>query len=189
MDRLIALLDACALYPAALRDLLLHLAIEDLYRPKWTEEIHEEWIHNLLAARPDLRREQLERTRLLMNSHAEDSVVTGYEDLIETLDLPDPSDRHVLAAAIHAGADVIVTFNLKDFPPSALGVHDLEAVNPDDFVCQIFDGAPTEVCAAACRQRSMLVSPPKTVDEFLSTLARQGLPKAVERLRRFVDRL
>ncbi len=189
MDRLIALLDACVLYPAALRDFFLHLAVEDLYRPKWTEAIHDEWIRNVLAARPDLRREQLERTRVLMNTHADDSVVGGYESLIESLNLPDPSDRHVLAAAIHGGADVIVTFNLRDFPPSALELHDLEAVHPDHFVCQLLDAAPAEVCAAACRQRAMLVSPPKSADELLGTLGRQGLPRTVERLRPFADRL
>ena len=99
----------------------MHLALTDLFRAKWTDDIHEEWMRSVLKNRPDLRREQLERTRDLMNAHVRDCLVTGYEDLIDSLALPDPDDRHVLAAAIRAGAEVIVTFNLKDFPPNALG--------------------------------------------------------------------
>src|SRR6185295_3578619 len=98
--------DACVLYPAPLRDLLMRLALTDLFRARWSDDIHEEWITNLLANRPDLTREQLERTRTLMNAHVRDCIVQGYRDLIDGLDLPDPNDRHVLAAAIRARADV-----------------------------------------------------------------------------------
>src|SRR5690606_10197106 len=112
--------DACVLFPAPLRDLLMHVALTDLYRAKWTDAIHEEWIRSVLNARPDLSRPQLERTRQLMNVHVRDCLVTGYEALIDGVTLPDPKDRHVVAAAIGAGANVIVTFNLKDFPESAL---------------------------------------------------------------------
>ena len=104
-----ALYDACVLYPAPLRDLLMRLALTDLFRARWTDAIHEEWIRNVLANRSDLKREQLERTRDLMNAHVRDCLVTGHENLIEGLNLPGPDDRHVLAAAIRAGAGVIVT--------------------------------------------------------------------------------
>lgn len=100
MTHFTALSDACVLYPAPLRDLLMHLALTDLFRAKWTDQIHDEWIRSVLEQRPDLRREQLERTRQLMNAHVRDCLVTGYEDLIPALSLPDPDDRHVLAAAI-----------------------------------------------------------------------------------------
>jgi hypothetical protein len=100
-----ALFDACVLYPAPLRDLLMWLALTDLFNAKWTDEIHDEWIRNVLADRPDLKPEQLERTRQLMNTRVRDCLVTGYENLIERLTLPDQDDRHVLAAAILAGAD------------------------------------------------------------------------------------
>ncbi len=123
MGRLTALLDACVLYPAPLRDLLMHLAVADLFRATWTEEIHNEWIRSVLADRPDLSRRQLERTRDLMDVHVRDCLVTGHEHLIPKLSLPDPDDRHVLAAAITCGADVIVTFNLADFPIDALAPH------------------------------------------------------------------
>ena len=104
-----ALYDACTLYPAPLRDLLMHLALTDLFRARWSDQIHDEWISSVLEDRPDLRREQLERTRELMNAHVRDGLVTGYEDLIDGLTLPDPEDRHVLAAAIRGSASVIGT--------------------------------------------------------------------------------
>ena len=87
----------------------MNLAITDLFRAKWTDEIHDEWIRNVLLNRPDLTNDRLQRTRALMNSHVRDCLVIGYQDLIPSLILPDMNDRHVLAAAICAGADVIVT--------------------------------------------------------------------------------
>lgn len=113
--------DACVLYPAPLRDLLMRLALTDLYRARWTDMIHDEWTRNVLKQWPDLKAEDLERTRSLMNAHVRDSLVTGFEHLIPSVELPDADDRHVVAAAIHGGASLIVTFNLKDFPPEMRG--------------------------------------------------------------------
>src|SRR5215467_7169425 len=141
-----ALIDACVLYPAPLRDLLMWLALTDLFRARWTDEIHDEWIRNVLADRPDLRPEQLERTRQLMNTRVRDCLVTGYENLIEKLTLPDRNDRHVLAAAILAGADVIVTFNLTDFPADILSQFSIETRHPDDFVLALMDRDEEVVC-------------------------------------------
>ena len=93
----------------------MELATAELFRAKWTAAIHQEWTRNLLLNRPDLTREQLDRTCALMNAHAPDCLVEGYEHLIPLIDLPDPDDRHVVATAVHARADAIVTFNLKDF--------------------------------------------------------------------------
>lgn len=96
--------DANVLYPAPLRDLLMWLALRDVVLARWTNEIHEEWIRSVLRNRPDLKPEQLERTRQLMDASVRDCLVTGHLSLIPGLDLPDPDDRHVLAAAIKAGA-------------------------------------------------------------------------------------
>lgn len=108
--------DACVMYPAPLRSLLMYLALSDLFNARWSHDIHEEWMRNLLAVRSDLNREKLERVRLLMDSHVSEALVTGYESLIPMIALPDQNDRHVVAAAVQTNADVIVTFNLKDFP-------------------------------------------------------------------------
>ena len=94
--------DACVLYPNTLRDLLMELATRDLYRAKWTAEIHDEWIRNLKQNKPDLPIEKLDRVKDLMNENVRDCLVTDYQWLIEKLNLPDSSDRHVLAAAIKA---------------------------------------------------------------------------------------
>lgn len=184
-----ALYDACVLYPAPLRDLLMRLAITDLFRARWSNDIHEEWMRNVLADRPDLTSEQLERTRDLMNAHVRDCVVSGYEDLIEGLVLPDPDDRHVLAAAIRTRASVIVTFNLKDFPTDYLAKYGLEAQHPDDFVTHLFDLNQAAVCGAVKAQRAALKNPPKSVDELLDALGQQQLPETVGRLRPYADLL
>jgi predicted nucleic acid-binding protein len=180
-----ALYDACVLYPAPLRDLLMNLAMTDLFRARWTERIHDEWIRNVLANRPDLKREQLDRTRRLMNVHVLDCLVTGYENLIDGLTLPDPDDRHVLAAAIHGGANVIVTYNLVDFPREVLNPLGIEAQHPDAFVSRLLNADAPTVCAAARRQRESLKNPPKTVDEFLEVLVQQQLVRSVDKLRQF----
>jgi predicted nucleic acid-binding protein len=189
VTRFTALYDACVLFPAPLRDFLMHLALAGLFRAKWSNEIHEEWIRSVLEQRPDLPRAQLERTRDLMNAYAEDCLVTNYQSLISAVALPDPNDQHVLAAAIRSGADVIVTFNLKHFPATELDKYGIEAQHPDEFLTHLIDLAPHAVCAAAKRQRESLRNPPKSIAEFLDTLERLGLPQTVAGLRQFTELL
>ena len=129
-----ALLDANILYPAPMRDLFLQLAVSDLFKAKWTEEIHREWIEALLRNEPHRERAALERTRNLMNQATRDCIVSRYEPLISELDLPDPNDLHVLAAAIVGQCDVIVTKNTKHFPEESLAPYGLEAQHPDEFL-------------------------------------------------------
>lgn len=176
-------LDACVLYPAPLRDLLLQLAIADLYKAHWTDDIHEEWTRAVLRERPELNAEALRRTRELMDQNCLDARVEGYQPLIESLDLPDPDDRHVLAAAIRSRADAIVTFNLKDFPTDVLQGWGIEAIHPDDFVTYQFDLNMPRVCAAAKLIRSRLKNPPRTPAEYVERLRLVGLPRTAERYR------
>ena len=164
----------------------MHLALTGLFRAKWTSEIHEEWIVALLEKRPDLLREKLVRTRELMDKHAIDAVVTGYEDLIPSLQLPDPNDRHVLAAAIRARADVIVTINLRDFPSEVLAPLAIEAQHPDEFVLHLLDLSPGLVVKAAQDHRQSLRNPPRDVEAYLTTLERQGLTQTVSMLRDYM---
>ncbi len=184
-----ALYDACVLYPAPLRDLLMHLALTDLFRAKWSNAIHEEWMRNVLKNRTDLTAVQLERTRDLMNAHVRDCLVEDFEPFIDVVKLPDPGDHHVLAAAIKGRADVIVTFNLKDFPEAVLSSYGIEAQHPDEFITHLIDLEPGDVCAAVKRHRQGLKNPPKSVDEYLATLERQGLPETVIQLREFAELL
>jgi len=177
------------LYPAPLRDLLMHLAVADLYRAKWTDEIHTEWIRSLLANRPDLTEAQLERTRALMNAHSRDCLVSGYQDLVSKLALPDPNDRHVAAAAIHCGAELIVTFNLGDFPADSLTSFGIRVIHPDDFLTETCSENIRDFCQTVRRQRQSLKAPPKQVEAYLETLLRQGLPKTIDGLRPYYDQL
>jgi predicted nucleic acid-binding protein len=173
------------LYPAPLRDLLLELAAATLFRAKWSAEIHTEWIENVLAARPELTRDKLERTRTLMDEAVLDCLVEGHMNLVPVLELPDPNDRHVLAAAIHSGADAIVTFNLKDFPPGICAQYNIEVLHPDDFIRFQFDFDNAVVILAATRCRGRLKNPPKSAAEYLETLAQQRLPATVAALAPF----
>ena len=186
MANFTAFYDANVLYPAELRNLLMHLAMTGLFRAKWSNGVHEEWITALLRNRPDLSREKLERTRMLMDKHAEDALVTGYEGLIEGLHLPDPNDRHVLAAAIRGRADVIVTANVRDFPADTLTPFEIEAQHPDEFVLHLLGLAPGVVVEAAGRHRESLKNPAKTVAEYLLTLETQGLTQTVSVLREYM---
>lgn len=176
--------DACVLYPAPLRSFLMYLAAGGQFRARWSEDIHEEWIRNVLLNRTELNRAQLERVRALMDRHVPDALVTGYQSLIESIrGLPDEDDRHVVAAAIVAQAEGIVTFNLRDFPDEVLSLWNLRAIHPDSFITDLTDLNITVVIDAARRQRASLLSPPFTPDEYLDCLLRQQLPETVSRLR------
>jgi hypothetical protein len=186
---LTALYDASVLYPAAVRNLLMRLALGGLYRARWTGRIHDEWTRAVLRDRPDLTREQLARTRELMDAHTTDALVEGFEGLIDTLALPDPDDRHVLAAAIHGRADVIVTANLHDFPTEALRPFGIAARHPDAFILHLLELDPAAVARAAWEHRESLRNPPKDVEAYLGTLTRHGLAGTVAVLRQYVDLL
>lgn len=183
MASFVAVFDACVLYPASVRDLLLHLALTDLFRARWTDRIHEEWIRAVLKQRQDLMRAQLERTRALMNQAVPDCLVHSHEGLIGGLNLPDPDDRHVLAAAIRCQAGVIVTYNLKHFPEDALAPYGIEAQHPDQFVSHLFDIDAGAVCAAVRDQRRNLKNPALSVDELLDEFLARELAETVAQLR------
>jgi len=189
MANFTAVFDACVLYPAPLRDLLLSVAITEQFRARWTAEIHREWSRNLLKQRPDLQETAIERTVDLMNQAVPDCLVENYEGLIDSLQLPDPNDRHVFAAAIKCQADVIVTNNLRDFPEEVLKEYDIEAQSPDTFLSHLFDLNPTAFCSAVRQQRERLHKPNRTAEEMLEIFYQQGLPLTVNKLREVIDLL
>lgn len=138
--------DANVLYPSTLRDVLIRAGVARLVRPRWTEQILDEVFRNLLANRPDLDPKRLQRTRQLMDGSIRDVRVTGYEHRVSGLELPDLDDRHVLAAAIHAGAQKIITNNLRDFPAVRLDPWGISAENPDDFLSGLHEDDPQALC-------------------------------------------
>jgi len=158
------------------------LALSGKFRARWTALIHEEWVRNLLRNRPELDPAQLQRTIDLMNKAVPDALVTGHEDLIDSLTLPDPDDRHVLAAAIRCNASVIVTFNERDFPAARLATFGIEVQHPDEFIDNLFDLDQAAVVAAAQKQRSTLRNPPIDADRYLEILLKQGLIRTVKDL-------
>lgn len=178
----LAVLDANVLYGAFGRDVLLRLAAAGLYRPRWTAQIEGEWVRTLLATRPDLAPERLGRTRAAMARAFPDAAVSGYEGHEDDLRLPDPDDRHVLAAAVEAGAGEVVTWNLGDFPAAVLAPLGIEAVSPDDFVGSMLAADPDRVVAVMRAHRAGLHRPPLTAEDYLSHLERSGLVDVVASL-------
>ena len=181
-----ALYDADVLHPPGLRDLLVRLGQTGLFRARWSEQILDEMVRSILERRADLDAERLARTRALMCDAVPDCLVTGYEPLIDGLQLPDPDDRHVLAAAIRCSAQVIVTSNLADFPAEALERFNIEAQGPDQFVLDVVNLAPARVAAVIQQQSAALRKPARTVDELLEDLS-GSLPRAVAALESFFD--
>lgn len=176
--------DACVLYPASIRDLVVEIARTGLLRAKWTQRIHAEWINAVLRERPDLDRARLERVAQLMDRAVLDCLVTGSESLEAGLtSLPDPNDRHVLAAAMHCGAQEIVTFNLRDFPEAVLRPYGLRAIHPDEFIEHLLDLNCEAVCEAVRRIRRRLVQPPRSAEEMIENYERHGLAVSASILR------
>ena len=182
----VAVLDANVLYPPSLRDLLMWLASVRIYAPRLTEEIHTEWIRNVLADNPEVTPAQLDRTRRLMNHVTPNCVVSGYEARIPTLSLPDEGDRHVLAAAIEAEASVIVTYNLSDFPNGILRGYGIQALHPDVFLSALFDDDAELFLRGVQAHRASLKNPPKTAQDYLATLRITGLQRLALRLEAFL---
>lgn len=178
----VVIYDACVLYPNTLRDLLIRVGLKNFVRARWTDMILDEVDRNI-AQDYDIAPAKLQRRRALMNGAIRDCLVTGFEPLIEGLKLPDPDDRHVLAAAIHAGAQVIVTNNRKDFPPDYLGDWGIERKNADEFVMDRMglDDRVVYACIqeiATSRRRA-----PNTFEDVLGQLEKSGLTESVAALR------
>lgn len=183
MSSFAAVLDANVLYSYPLTSVLLELAEARLYRPIWSEDIHAEWIRAVMRRRPDIGHERLERRRAAMDAALPDACVTGYRRLIGSLELPDPDDRHVIAAAIRAKAQVIVTFNERHFPASVLDEFDLCTQHPDTFLRHLVDLAPGVVRARLLEMIGKLRHPPMSVGDYIVLLERQSLPESAAALR------
>jgi predicted nucleic acid-binding protein len=182
-DNIIAILDANVLYPFLLRDLLLTLAQHYLYQPKWSDDIEREWSNHLIQDRPDIEPDKIKRITYEMNRSFNNAKVYGYEEIENDLQLPDPDDRHVLAAAIVAKADFIVTFNIKDFDKTELTRHGIEAVHPDEFILKMIDRDADRVKEAIGKLINRRKNPPVSVNELINRIQNNGLTQSAKRLR------
>jgi len=180
----VAVYDACVLYPFHLRNVLIQCAFDGLVEARWTDEIHDEWMRNLAANTPSLPIERLIATRNRMKAVLPDADVTNYRPLVADLELPDPGDRHVLAAAIAGKASVIVTWNVKHFPAPELRPYGLASQSPDDFLTDLHAAFRGALISSIKRARHNLRKTTPSVDVFVETLRQGGLKKFSDVLRR-----
>jgi len=169
--------DANVLYPENLRDLLVRIGKTRLVQVRWTEEIMNEWSGALVKRRPDLGT-RIQGTVRLMNEAIRDALVTGYRPLIPHLTLPDPDDRHVLAAAIWSGSQAIVTFNLAHFPRETLEPYRLKALHPDGFIAGLIEAKGWLLVGIVREMASEKQRPPMTVLEVVASLRWAGLHRS-----------
>lgn len=185
-DRFVVVLDANVLYPFRVRDTLLRFAEAGLFRARWSPTILDEWRRNLLEKRPELS-ESVDSQLSAMERAFPESCINGANRLQQSLELPDPDDRHVLATAICVDAEHIVTENLKDFPEAYLAEFGITAVSADDFLASTFELYPAEALAAMRAMRLDYKNPPFTASEFIFDLQMQGLPKLASMLKENID--
>ncbi|MFS0143893.1 putative toxin-antitoxin system toxin component, PIN family [Corynebacterium striatum] len=189
MAKFSALLDACTLVPVSLADTFLSLAEAGLYRPLWSDRILEEVSLAVRRIHPELPPEAVERRIAVMQDFFDDANVTNWEVLESVVALPDPDDAHVLAAAIQGRADVIVTFNVKDFPRDELQRFGIDVQTPDEFLLNQLDLDPDEVLDCLVRQAHALRNPPVQLKELLGSLERLTLPGFTSEARRHLWRV
>ena len=170
-----AVLDACILYPAPIRDLLLSFAEVGLFKPFWSDKINEEWVRNLLQNRADITLTKLQTTVAAMNAAFPDANVEENRNLIYSLYLPDHNDRHVLATAIQSESSMIVTSNLKDFPEEELRPFSIVAISPDNFISSLIRNNRLLAFSAFENQVGRLQNPILNNQQVLETFHKLGL--------------
>jgi predicted nucleic acid-binding protein len=174
----IVVLDTATLVPFTLRDTLLRAAEVSLFEIYWSEDSLIELERTLVSK---LKIELRKARRLIRTMQAAFSSATILESKYQPI-LPqmqnDPKDRHVLAAAVIANASLIVTPNLKDFPPTALQPHNIQALSPDDFLEQIFTESSATLVQVIQKQAQALKNPAMTTLEILEAL-KVHAPKTV----------
>ena len=180
MARFSALLVACVLVPITLADTLLRLAEAGLYRPLWSTTIIDEMVSAIEFVHPDLAEGRAQHRADVMQAQFEDACVTGWGPLVPGLELPDPDDRHVVAAALRGRADIIVTANLRDFPAPTLSTFNLGVQSPDDFLLNQLDLDPDTTIRTIWEQTQATRRPTMGIDGLLLRLSRCGVPRFAE---------
>ena len=177
----VAIFDACVLYPFHLRNIVVQAAVDRLVEARWTNAIHDEWIRNLAAGKT-IPLSHLQRTRRLMDTALPNAMVGGYESHLPAVDLPDPDDRHVVAAGVAAGASVILTWSVRDFPAKALKKFDLRRETPNAFLSAIYDEAPDLMVSSLARARRNLTKSSPSASDFIKILREQRLTSLAKRV-------
>jgi predicted nucleic acid-binding protein len=181
-----AFLDTCVLYPAYLCDTLLRLAEASAYRPLWSSGVLCELRRNLVER--GIPPERVDRRISHMARSFPDALVTGYESLIDRM-TNDPKDRHILAAAVRANAEVLVTFNIDDFSEPALKPYDVTTIHPDEFLLDQLDLYPGVTVEVLRQQAAAYRRVPNTLPELLVLLERTGVPRFAAEVRRHLEPL
>jgi predicted nucleic acid-binding protein len=171
--------DTCSLFPQTLRDTLLRAAAADLCQIHWSGEILEELRRNLQEER-GLTDEQVQHLLIQMHTAFPEAMVRGYEPLVPAM-TNHPKDRHVLAAAVLAGAQVIVTDNLRDFTSEALSPYGIEARTPDEFLEYLYDQFPGAMAEIVIEQNAARQRPPEPLQRTLLRLGKSA-PRFSERV-------
>ncbi|MGF6307078.1 putative nucleic acid-binding protein [Bradyrhizobium sp. i1.8.4] len=185
----VAVFDACILYPFHLRNIVVQAAVDRLVEARWTDAIHDEWIRSLTTDVPAIPIERLQITRRLMNDALPAATVGGYEKHIPTVTLPDPDDRHVVAAAIAAKASLILTWNLRHFPENELKKFSLRRMNPDDFLSELFNKVPDLVIGSLANARRNLSKTRVAASDFIAILKGQKLVQLAKRVEKSTSSL
>lgn len=181
--------DTNVLYPNEMRDILVEIAAHPagVVRARWSTHILEE-LRRTLHEKRGIDLEKLDTMIALMGEAVRDALVEGYEELIVGLDgLPDPDDRHVLAAAIRCHAQVIVTQNLKDFPPDYLQNYGMEAQTADTYLRHLVELAPGVVYGALREISRRRTRAPRTVRELVDAFEACGMPMSMGDFRQWLD--
>lgn len=177
-----AVLDANVLFPFQLRNLLLHLAVDGVFEPLWSEQIVDECVRNL-RLRASLTEEQCAHLVGQMRAAFPEAWGAGFEGAADGLALPDEGDRHVIALAVHHEAEFIVTRNLRHFPSDVLRPLRIRPLDPDAFIARLWRRNGPAVVGAADRHRLSLRRAPLTPERYLESLqTHAGLPRTVRRL-------
>lgn len=155
--------------------MLVQYAAERPVDACWTDGIHDEWMRNLVANTPRLSLDRLQRTRDLMKAAVPTRDIQGYAQHLQGITIPDPDDRHVVAAGITGGVSVIVTWNIRDFPEAELARYGMRRETPDEFLLGLHGAAPSAVLASVANARLNLRVSTSSADDFVATPNGQGL--------------
>ena len=181
--------DANVLYASVVRDLLMELGKAGVLTLLWSEEVHEEWTASLLRNRPDLHRSRVMRTRDLIVRALPGAMVTNYERRARKLVLPDPRDRHVLAAAITGEASVLLTFNIAHFPREIADRCGIAVATPDNLFSTLLGVQPEAVIEAATTARGRMRQPELSPTQYVDALKRAQLPATAAELGKYANQL